>query len=83
MPARLDFVTAEDLSAYFDDQCDPDLLDALRNVTEQDERCLELVSAFLTQSRFLAQSLDPILDEPVPERFTVLLRAHKAKTDSE
>lgn len=81
MPARLDFITAEDLSAYLDGQCDPDLLEAVAGITEQDERCVELVSAYLTQSKFLAQSLHPILEEPVPERLIELLRAHKAKTD--
>ena len=81
MVVQLEIITPEDLSAYVDDQCDAELTRSIVEMTDQDDRCLAVISAFIKQAALLHQSLDPILDEPVPERLTALLRAHTGSTE--
>ena len=81
MAIQLEIITMEDLSAYVDGQCDTDLTESVGEMMEQDDRCAEIVSAFMTQTELLRQSLAPILEEPVPQRLTDLIRAHETPTD--
>jgi anti-sigma factor RsiW len=77
MAVQLEIITTEDLSAFVDGQSDTDLTEAVEELSEQDDRCSEIISAFMMQTTLLRQSLDPILEEPVPERLIDLVRAHK------
>jgi len=81
VPARLDVVTVEDLSAYVDGQADTDLSDAISDVVKEDDRSAEAISAFMTQNALLHRAFDPILEEPVPERLTALLRGGRAPAE--
>ena len=76
MPTLLDVITIEDLSAFVDGQADADLAEAIEELDLQDDRCAETLGAFMAQNALLHRALDPMTDEPLPQRLLDLVRGH-------
>lgn len=76
MPTLLDVITIEDLSAFVDGQADGDLAEAIEELDLQDDRCAETLGAFMAQNALLHKALDPMRDEPMPQRLLDLIRSH-------
>ncbi|MDF1793501.1 MAG: hypothetical protein P1U88_16415 [Thalassobaculaceae bacterium] len=76
MPILLDVITIEDLSAFVDGQAEADLVEAIEELDHYDDRCAETLGAFAAQTALLHRALDPVLNEPVPEKLLALLRSH-------
>jgi anti-sigma factor RsiW len=76
MPTLLDVITIEDLSAFVDGQADGDLAEAIEELDLQDDRCAETLGAFMAQNALLHKALDPMRDEPMPQRLLDLIRPH-------
>lgn len=79
MPTLLDVITIEDLSAFVDGQADGDLTEAIEELDLQDDRCAETLGAFMAQNALLHRALDPMKDEPMPERLLKLVRSYRAE----
>lgn len=76
MPTLLDVITIEDLSAFVDGQADGDLAEAIEELDLQDDRCAETLGAFMAQNALMHRALDPMMDEPMPQRLVDLIRSH-------
>jgi anti-sigma factor RsiW len=76
MPTLLDVITIEDLSAFVDGQADGDLAEAIEELDLQDDRCAETLGAFMAQNVLMHRALDPMMDEPMPQRLVDLIRSH-------
>lgn len=79
MPTLLDVITIEDLSAFVDGQADADLVEAIDELDQQDDRCAETLGAFVAQTALMHRAMDPILEEPVPEQLVAMIRSHVDK----
>ncbi|WP_420566290.1 anti-sigma factor family protein [Thalassobaculum sp.] len=81
MPTLLDVITIEDLSAFVDGQADGDLAEAIEELDLQDDRCAETLGAFMAQNALMHRALDPMMDEPTPQRLVDLIRSHTRAAD--
>lgn len=81
MPTLLDVITIEDLSAFVDGQADGDLAEAIEELDLQDDRCAETLGAFMAQNALMHRALDPMMDEPIPQRLVDLIRSHTRAAD--
>ena len=81
MPTLLDVITIEDLSAFVDGQVDGDLAEAIEELDLEDDRCAEVLSAYIAQNALMHRSMDPMLSEPVPKKLIALLRNHVSRSN--